>query len=197
MLVVSKSTRTPNSVRLSMNDKNNNFDFRALVDNIGDAIRSAGSSMSDSIRPASVWSESGLRNAVLTALSEGPKTGHDVITSIHEANEWGIKPSSAKVYPLLESLLDEQLVSVEMVKDRKRYSLTTSGKAEAKSIPETEGGWTAPQWPGLNGELTTASRRLAKVAFDVSQHGTAEQQAAAAAAIDEARLAIHKILSAK
>ncbi|MFM2412589.1 MAG: hypothetical protein RLZZ587_922 [Actinomycetota bacterium] len=180
-----------------MNDKNNNFDFRALVDNIGDVIRSAGSSMSDSVRPARVWSESGLRHAVLVALLGGAKTGHEVITLIHESNDWGIKPSSAKVYPLLESLLDEQLVSVQMVKDRKTYSLTKTGKAKAESIPETEDGWSAPQWPGLNSELTTASRRLAKVAFDVSQHGTTEQQAAAAAAIDEARVAIHKILSAK
>ena len=180
-----------------MSNSNQGFDFRAILDGIGETLRSAGGVVSDTMRPATVWSESGLRNAVLTALTDGPKTGHEVISAIHSSNEWGIKPATAKVYPLLESLLDEQLVSVEMVKDRKRYSLTTSGKAAAEAVSDTESEWAAPQWPGLHGELTVASRRLAKVAFDVSQHGTAEQQAAAAAAIDEARSAIHKILSAK
>jgi DNA-binding PadR family transcriptional regulator len=180
-----------------MNENNKGFDLRAMIDNIGETLRSAGSAASDSMRPAMMWTEAGLRNAVLTALGSGPMTGHDVIESIHASNEWGIKPASAKVYPLLESLLDEQLVSVSIVKDRKVYALTKAGKAAEKLADTAEATWNAPQWPGLRGELTTASRRLARAAFDVSQHGTKEQQAAASAAIDEARRKIHEILAAK
>jgi DNA-binding PadR family transcriptional regulator len=180
-----------------MNENNKGFDLRAMIDNIGETLRSAGTAASDSLRPAMMWTESGLRNAVLTALGSGPMTGHDVIESIHASNDWGIKPASAKVYPLLESLLDEQLVSVSIVKDRKVYTLTKSGKAAEKLVDTAEANWNAPQWPGLRGELTTASRRLARAAFDVSQHGTKEQQAAAAAAIDEARRKINEILAAK
>lgn len=180
-----------------MNDKNQGFDFRELFDNISAAVKAAGATVSDSVRPAEVWSEFGLRRAVLVALTGGAKTGHEVIETIHESNDWGIKPATAKVYPLLESLLDEKLVTVSTVKDRKVYQLTGAGKTEAESVNQSHSEWTAPQWRGLNGELTTASRRLAKVAFDVSQYGTVEQQAAAAKAIDDARRALHEILAAK
>jgi hypothetical protein len=80
-----------------MNENSKGFDLRAMIDNIGETLRSAGTAASDSLRPAMMWTESGLRNAVLTALGSGPMTGHDVIESIHASNEWGIKPASAKV----------------------------------------------------------------------------------------------------
>jgi DNA-binding PadR family transcriptional regulator len=187
-----------------MSDRKNSFDIRPILESISDTIRSAGDSMSTSMRPAQVWTESGLRAAVLRALVSGPKTGHDIIGSIHDANTWGIKPAASKVYPLLESLLDELLVSVAVVKDRKVYTLTKAGKAAEKLLvaeetanDETESGWDITQWADPNGNLTTASRRLARAAFDLARHGTTEQQEAAAAAIDEARRKIHEILAAK
>jgi DNA-binding PadR family transcriptional regulator len=189
-----------------MSERKNTFDIRPILESIGDTIRSAGDSMSSSMRPAEVWTETGLRNAVLRALVSGPKTGHEIIGSIHAANSWGIKPTAAKVYPLFESLLDELLVSVAVVKDRKVYTLTKAGKAAEKALVDeaaasdestTGSGWDMTQWADLNGNLTTASRRLARTAFDVARHGTKEQQEAAAAAIDEARRKIHEILAAK
>lgn len=189
-----------------MSERKNTFDIRPILESISDTIRSAGDSMSSSMRPAEVWTETGLRNAVLRALVSGPKTGHDIIGSIHAANSWGIKPTAAKVYPLLESLLDELLVSVAVVKDRKVYTLTKAGKAAEKLLVDeatandeatTGSGWDMTQWADLNGNLTTASRRLARTAFDVARHGTKEQQESAAAAIDEARRKIHEILAAK
>lgn len=188
-----------------MTNNNSGFDLRSMLDNISDSIRSAGNSMSTSVRSADVWSESGLRNAVIRSLKDGPKTGHDIITNIHSSNQWGIKPAAAKVYPLLEGLLDELLVSVTVVKDRKVYSLTKAGKAAEKLLDEDAAdgptamtsGWNPAQWADLRGTLTTASGRLAKAALDVAQHGTKEQQEAAATAIDEARRKIHEILAAK
>jgi DNA-binding PadR family transcriptional regulator len=187
-----------------MSDRKNSFDIRPILESISDTIRSAGDSMSTSMRPAQVWTESGLRAAVLRALVSGPKTGHDIIGNIHDANSWGIKPAASKVYPLLESLLDELLVSVAVVKDRKVYTLTKTGKAAEKLLvseetanDETGSGWDMTKWADPNGNLTTASRRLARTAFDVARHGTKEQQEAAVVAIDEARRKIHEILAAK
>lgn len=188
-----------------MSNNNSGFDLRSVLDSIGESIRAASNSMSTSMRSAEVWSESGLRNAVLRALKNGPQTGHEIIGNIRTGNEWGIRPAAAKVYPLLESLLDESLVSVTMVKDRKVYKLTAAGKAAEKLISEstddvasgTNSGWNPTQWADLRGTLTTASGRLAKAALDVAQHGTKEQQEAAAEAIDVARRKIHEILAAK
>ena len=196
----------PSRERHRVSDRKNSFDIRPILESIGDTIRSAGDSMSTSMRPAEVWTESGLRTAVLRALVSGPKTGHDIIGSIHSANTWGIKPAASKVYPLLESLLDELLVSVAVVKDRKVYTLTKAGKTAEKLLVDeaavfdeatTGSGWDMTKWADPNGNLTTASRRLARAAFDLARHGTKEQQEAAAAAIDEARRKIHEILAAK
>ncbi len=188
-----------------MSSRKNSFDIRPILDSISDTIRSAGDSMSSSMRPAEVWTESGLRTAILRALVSGPKTGHDIIGNIHEANSWGIKPAAAKVYPLLESLLDELLVSVAVVKDRKVYTLTKAGTTAEKLLTDEPmsgeaaagSGWDMTQWADLNGNLTTASRRLARTAFDVARHGTKEQQEAAAVVIDDARRKLNEILAAK
>lgn len=182
-----------------MRENTSSFDIRSLMDSIGQSVRTVAESMSQSIKPASVWTESGLRHAMLRALLDGPKTGHEVMTAIEKSHEWGVKPAAAKVYPLLESFVDEKLVSVAVVKDRKTYTVTKAGKAQAEAHEET---FVNPMesipsnWAGFPTELTTASRRLAKVAFDVAQHGTPEQRDAATAAIDDARRKIHDILSA-
>lgn len=192
-------------VRTLVAENPQRFDFRSMLDGIGDAIRSASGSVSKSMQPAQVWTESGLKHAVLAALLVGPSTGHGIIESINASNDWGIKPPAARVYPLLESLLDEQLVTVSMVKDRKTYTLTKAGKAAVKTYVESTaesgassgGSWTLPPLDALTGTLATASSRLARVAYDVAQHGSTEQRDAAAAAIDEARRKINEILAAK
>lgn len=186
-----------------MRENTSSFDIRSLMDSIGQSVRTVADSMSQSVKPANVWTESGLRHAMLRALVDGPKTGHDVMTTIEESHEWGVRPTAAKVYPLLESFVDEKLVSVSVVKDRKTYALTKAGKTHVESLEKAAGSShsesgdaRSSNWAEFPTELTTASRRLAKVAFDVAQHGTKEQRDAATAAIDDARRKIHDILSA-
>lgn len=179
-----------------MGEKTSGPNFRAAIESVIDAFRQVGDSAAEALKPASVLSEEGLRSAVLVALKEGGKTGHEVAAFIEQSNGWGIRPTAAKIYPILERLLDESLVSLKVTKGRKVYSLTEDGVAAAE-VEETPS--TAPKagFTGPRGELTEASRRLAKVAFDVSLHGSPEQQAAAAEAIDEARRKLHEILSEK
>lgn len=188
-----------------MRDNTQGFDIQSTLDNIGRMIRSVGESVSETMSPAEILTERGLRKATLSALVDGPKTGHDIIEHIHASSDWGIKPPAARVYPLLESLLDEELVNVAVKKNRKVYTLTEAGTVAA-TAPSDEApsdsadgapGWSLPQWPGPDNKLTTASSRLAKAAFDLARHGTKEQQDAAAEAIDEARRAIHAMLAAK
>ena len=179
-----------------MSEKSSGPDFRAAIESVIDAFRQVGDSAAEALKPASVLSEEGLRSAVLVALTDGGKTGHEVTSFIEQSNGWGIRPTAAKVYPILERLLDESLVTLTVTKGRKVYSLTDDGvaAAAAETAPSTE---PKAVFTGPRGELTEASRRLAKVAFDVSLHGSPEQQVAAAEAIDEARRKLHEILSEK
>jgi DNA-binding PadR family transcriptional regulator len=188
-----------------MNTTNQGFEIQSTIDSIRRVIRSVGESVSETVSPAELWTERGLRKAALAALVAGPKTGHEIMEHIHAASEWGIKPPASRVYPLLESFLDEGLVTVTVKKNRKVYTISEAGAEAAASAdrettdsnPKGSSGWSLPTWPGPDNKLTTASSRLAQAAFELARHGTKEQQDAAAEAIDQARRTIHSMLAAQ
>lgn len=67
-----------------------------------------------------------LRMLVLKHLSQGPRTGYQLIKEIEAATGW--RPSYGSVYPLLSALLKEGLATAKEEGKRKVYSLTRSGK---------------------------------------------------------------------
>lgn len=178
-----------------------NFDFNAMAKNLRDNIKSFGGFNPEAVRQSGLLNEEGLRLRILDSLKDGSKTGHDIVEALAELR---VKPTAASVYPLLESLLDEGMVSVVLKKDRKVYSLTDEGKSVLASTPAPEetledapdSSW-VPNWVDIRGLVPVASARLAKVSLEVSQFGTKEQQEQAAEAIDDARRRIHEILSEK
>ena len=188
-----------------MNNSWANIDLRSLVENLRESVNKFGGFSPEQVRQAASLGEDALQTAILHALKTGPKTGHEIITAIEESTHTSAKPKAASVYPLLEKLTDLGLVSAAMKKDRKVFSLTAAGKdaaatATISSPDETESAgntWGTPNWVDLRGELPVASKRLAKVALEVAQHGTKEQQSKAAAAIDQARHQLHEILAAE
>lgn len=73
-----------------------------------------------------------LRILTLKALKEGTKTGYGLIKYIEE--ETGHKPSFGSIYPLLEHLLTEKLVTCKEKDNKKFYSLTKEGIEQLKSL---------------------------------------------------------------
>ncbi len=69
-----------------------------------------------------------LRNITLKLLSEKPMSGSELVKTIEEQLGW--KPSYGSIYPLLEQLLSEKLVTCQEVKKKKKYSLTNKGLKE-------------------------------------------------------------------
>jgi DNA-binding PadR family transcriptional regulator len=182
-----------------------NIDLKAMFDSLNENIRSLGGFSPEQVRQSGLLGDEAIRNLVLRSLKNGPKTGHELSAAVSELSGERIKPTPGRIYPLLESLLDEGLVSVSSKKDRKIYSLTQAGsEAEAKlenepsgDHSETSNTWALPKWVDVRGVVPVAASRLAKVSLEVSQFGTKEQQELAAAAIDDARKRIHEILSEK
>ena len=178
-----------------------NFDFSAMAKSLRENIKTFGGFSPETVRRSGLLNEEGLRLHILAALQEGSKTGHEIVETLAELN---VKPTAGAVYPLLESLLDEGLISVTVKKDRKVYSITDAGEQLASSTPTPEqtledaeeSSW-APKWVDVRGVVPVAAGRLAKVSLEVSQYGTKEQQEQAAEAIDEARRRIHEILTEK
>ncbi len=175
------------------------FDFEAMAKSLRENLKNFGGFSPEEVRRSGLLTEEGLRLHILNALKDSPKTGHELTEALKQTN---LKPSAGIIYPLLESLLDEGMVTVSVKKDRKFYSITEAGEALLAStpIPEenlgeaAENSW-APKWVDARGVVPVAGARLAKVGLEVSKYGTKEQQERAAEAINEARRQIHKILS--
>src|ERR671931_2452290 len=79
-----------------------------------------------------------VRSAVLALLDDRPMHGYEMIQELEERTGGRWTPSAGSIYPTLQLLEDEGLVSAEEVEGRKVYSLTDAGKEAAPD--RTEGG---------------------------------------------------------
>lgn len=144
-----------------------------------------------------------IRSAVLVALLDGAKNGHQVMQAIGDRMPGARTPSAGAVYPMLQQLTDEGLVSGEQHDERRVYSLTEAGHAVASEAAETmhgsgrdRGGESRmPRFGDHSRALPKAGVKLAQAASQVAQSGTVEQQERAAKLLDETRRALYAILA--
>ena len=136
-----------------------------------------------------------VRTAVLALLAEQPMHGYQIIREIEERSNGSWKPSAGSVYPTLQLLADEGLITAEEANGRKVYSLTEAGRAVAAD--ETTSPWETPE-ASSSSRFTTlpkAGVELAQAAAQVNRTGTPEQIQQAAAVLDEARKRLYSILA--
>jgi DNA-binding PadR family transcriptional regulator len=140
-----------------------------------------------------------VRRAVLALLAEEPMHGYRLIHEIQERTGGSWTPDAGSVYPTLQLLADEGLVSAETTDGRKVYALTEAGRAAV-----ARDGITAP-WADAHGHdghdrhdrtaLPKAGLSLAQAAAQVQRTGTPEQVAEAVAELDAARRRLYAILA--
>ena len=163
------------------------FDLWEAVDGIREAIVP---------KVAARMGRGDIRTAILLALAEEPMHGYQVIQSIEKRSHGAWKPSPGSIYPTLQLLADEGLVSAAQEGERKVYSLTDAGKAAAAefaSAPhpsESRRGWDADR-----AALPKAGAKLAQAIGQVATSGTREQSDRAAEIIDDARKKLYAILA--
>ena len=81
--------------------------------------------------------ESGeMRLAILSLLSDGPKHGYQLMKEIGERSGGMYKASAGSIYPTLQQLEDELLVTSRTEGGRKIYTLTRSGRKEVQDSPD-------------------------------------------------------------
>ncbi len=143
-----------------------------------------------------------VRAAVLALLAESPMHGYQIIHEIEERSGGSWKPSPGSVYPTLQLLTDEGLVTAEEANGRKTYALTEAGRAEADAAGERPAPWQA-SGPGAGGRessgrataLPKAGVELAQAAAQVARTGTTEQVQQAVAVLEDARRKLYSILA--
>lgn len=185
-----------------MPDNSTKIDLRAMANALRENIQNFGGFSPEQIRKSAVISEETVRDAILKSLESGSKNGQEILKDV-QASPRGSSISASAIYPLLENLVDLNLIDAKFVKDRRTFSLTKKGKEHAAAValePATEpqdskSPWSLPNWVDLTGELPKSILRLSNLAIEVSHSGSKEQQKAAAEAIDEARRKIHSILA--
>lgn len=142
-----------------------------------------------------------VRTAVLSLLAEKPMHGYQIINEIAERSGGTWKPSAGSVYPTLQLLADEGLISAAEEGGRKTYSLTDAGRAVAS---ETTGGpapWvSSAEKDGTRNDarfhaLPKAGVDLAAAAAQVGRSGSPEQVQQTIEVLDEARRKLYTILA--
>ena len=137
-----------------------------------------------------------VRAAVLLLLDEQPRHGYDLIQEITERSSGAWTPSPGSVYPTLQALEDEGLVTLERVDGRRTASLTPEGQAHVDEHRERLGN---PWTPTGSQDSALAFREEFLTVRDavrqVARVGTPAQHAAAAAALTAARKELYRILA--
>lgn len=176
------------------------FDVSEMIDGIRGMMTSAvsGANKMGSSSPSPM----DVRVAVMSTLKSEAKNGKEVIQAIQLASGGTWVPKSSAIYPLLEELTDEGLVSIKIEKELRVYSLTKAGKAalaEALSKLEEKKEKTnvssGTNWMEINTSNIKAGAKLAQALAQVAQHGTPDQQKRAAELVDETRRKVYAILA--
>ena len=176
-----------------------NFDVQGLIESVRDAVSTRISGLSSQINKPS---KADLRLAILSALEGSSKNGKEVISSIQIASGGNWTPLSSEVYPLLEELTDEGLLTIKIDGERRVYKISKAGaKHLAETMANTKPAAASPkkQVKGkgtlINVELLKSSSLLAQAVTQVAQLGSTEKQAEVVAIIDEARRKTNSILA--
>jgi DNA-binding PadR family transcriptional regulator len=141
-----------------------------------------------------------VRAAALALLAEEPRNGYQIIQEIGERSGGLWRPSPGSVYPALQQLEDENLVSVGADDSGRRvYQLTDEGRSYAAAHPEE---LRAP-WDVVAGsagstaiEMRNLIGQVAMAAFQVASAGSEAQAGQARKVLTETRKGLYRILAA-
>jgi DNA-binding PadR family transcriptional regulator len=136
-----------------------------------------------------------VRAAILLLLTEQPMHGYEMIQQIAERSGGLWKPSPGSVYPTLQLLVDEGLITAtESDGSKKLFELTEDGRAAAEKI-ET------PPWEEIADgiepfqlNMNSAAAQLSAAVMQSAMLATAEQQERIVDIINNARREIYTIL---
>ena len=132
-----------------------------------------------------------IREATLALLAEQPMHGYQVMQELGERSGGRWHPSAGSVYPTLQQLEDEGLVTVEDRDGRRTFALTESGRAAAEAIP-AERPWARSERADDLGGLV---RELGIAALQVTRVGTPAAQDAARTILTDARRSLYRLLA--
>lgn len=136
-----------------------------------------------------------VRAAILVLLGEQPRHGYEIIGEITERSNGLWRPSPGSVYPTLQMLADEGLVTSDDSGGKKLFEVTEKGRATAAKHE------TNPPWEQIAHDVDPNEVRLREATGtmmaamkQVSVAGSDAQKGRAADVLDDARRRVYAIL---
>ncbi|MBB5938522.1 PadR family transcriptional regulator [Streptomyces zagrosensis] len=137
-----------------------------------------------------------VRASILALLRDRPMHGYEMIQEIGERSGGAWRPSPGSVYPTLQLLEDEGLITSVSEGGKKLFTLTDEGRAEAAAGPQApwEDVGRGVDWETAQ-EMRQAGISVMEALAQVWKTGTKEQRTEALAVIGEARKKLYLILA--
>jgi DNA-binding PadR family transcriptional regulator len=138
-----------------------------------------------------------VRSAVLRLLAEQPMHGYQIITELAERSGGAWRPSPGSVYPTLQQLEDEGLVTAAEQDGRRTYSLTDAGRVEVEAMADRRAPWDelADEDGHTARSLRTAAGQLMGAVVQVASAGSERQLADAERLLAETRKSLYRLLA--
>jgi DNA-binding PadR family transcriptional regulator len=140
-----------------------------------------------------------VRAAVLLLLADSPRHGYQLIQDIAERSSGTWTPSPGSVYPVLQQLEDEGLITLERVEGRKTATLTADGQTYVdEHRAELDSSWAEATTAGpetITREMVGSFKALIGAWRQVMQTGTPEQRQQANDLLDKTRKGLYGILA--
>ncbi len=136
-----------------------------------------------------------VRSAILALIDDHPMHGYEMITELEERTGGRWRPSAGSIYPTLQLLEDEGLVTAEEVDGRKVYSLTEDGQKAVPERTEGERPWEEGDEDSPRFEARKELFRLIGAAKQLARADDDEQLTKAAGILKDARRKLYEILA--
>ncbi len=139
-----------------------------------------------------------VRGGILTLLAEEPMHGYQIMRELAERSGGVWRPSPGSVYPTLQQLEDEGLVTAQATEAGKRvYELTDAGREQVKASAGSAAPWEAAAG-GADDELVELRDLAVQVGaavMQVAHAGGTGQVAKAREILKEARRSLYRLLA--
>lgn len=147
-------------------------------------------------QPAQRARRGDVRTAILRLLAEKPMHGYQIIGELAERSAGTWTPSAGSVYPTLQLLADEGLVTAEPVGGKKVYKLTDAGVDAAEQLAGRPAPWDEAADTATGGTgYHQAAGRLFQAVFQVGSTGSVRQMSAAVDVLNDARKRLYGLLA--
>jgi DNA-binding PadR family transcriptional regulator len=134
-----------------------------------------------------------VRGLILTALLDKPMHGYEVIQELEAQSDGRWRPSAGSIYPTLQQLSDEGLVTGEDIEGRRVFTITDAGrKVDAESADRSP--WTESE-DSPESDIRKLALQLAAAVMQVQRMGSPRARREADRILNDARKQMYRLLA--